>query len=158
MDDILVPSPSFEAGLIALADVLEKFRKAGVTLRLEKCQFFQNQIDYLGIRPGSTKIKAVDRFPIPANAHQVRQFVGLCSYFRKYVKNFAQVARPLTILTKKDVSFEWGETQSKAFERLKQVLTERPLLAIYDPKLHTELHTDASKLGFGGILMQEQDD
>lgn len=164
MDDILVPSMSFESGLIALADVFEKFRNAGVTLRLGKCQFFKNQIDYLGheisssgVRPGTTKIKAVEHFPTPNNVHQVRQFVGLCSYFRKYVKDFAQVARPLTSLTKKDVSFEWGATQSKAFEELKRRLIERPILAIYNPKLDTELHTDASKLGLGGILLQKQE-
>nr|CAH7733188.1 unnamed protein product [Callosobruchus chinensis] len=108
MDDVLVPSVSFNSGLIALGDVLETFREAGVTLRLEKCKFFQANIGYLGheisaggTRPGTAKIEAVKNFPTPKNVHNVRQFVGLCSYFRKYVKAFAQIAQPLTSLTKR---------------------------------------------------------
>ncbi|KAK9754786.1 RNase H-like domain found in reverse transcriptase [Popillia japonica] len=95
-----------------------------------------------------------NRFPEPTDVRSVRQFLGLAGYFRKYIKDFAIIARPLTNLTKKDVSFAWGEDQHTAFQSLKTKLTSRPLLAIYDPELKTEVHTDASKVGIGGILLQ----
>lgn len=108
------------------------------------------------LRPGERKIKAVADFPTPANVHEIRQFIGLASYFRKFVKNFAILARPLTHLTAKDVDWQWVEAQQRAFDELRQRLTTRPILASYCGTAATELHTDASKLGLGGILYQVQ--
>lgn len=89
--------------------------------------------------------------------HEVRQFVGLASFFRKFVKNYAFIARPLTMLTKKDAIWHWGDEQNNAFHEIKSNLVSRPVLALYKRGAETELHTDASQLGLGGILMQRDE-
>jgi hypothetical protein len=136
-----------------------------MTFRLSKCQFFHNQLEYLGhelkmggIQPGRAKTKAVSEYPRPTNVHEIRQFIGLTSYFRRLIKNFATKAKPLTKLTKANMPFIWGKEQEEAFRFLKQRLVERPVLALYNRDAHTELHTDASKHGIGGILLQRQQD
>lgn len=100
----------------------------------------------------------MSKFPIPSTVHEVRQFIGLCSYFRKFIHNFAVIARPLTNLTKKNVKWTWECEQSKSFDELKRLLCSKPVLALYDPLLVTEVHTDACKLGVAGILLQKQND
>lgn len=164
MDDLLVPSKSVEEGFQRLEDILQLFQEAGLTLNLSKCRFFDTQIDYLGyeissegVKPGERKIEAVRKFPTPRNVHEVRQFLGLSSYFRKFVKGFGEIAKPLTTLLKQNTPWQWTQLEEAAFQSLKQKLQERPILALYDPKLDTELHADASSLGLGGILMQWQE-
>ncbi|CAG9086928.1 unnamed protein product [Plutella xylostella] len=164
MDDLLVPSVSIEEGFQRLEEVLQLLKSAGLTLKLSKCSFFDTQIEYLGyeisahgVKPGEKKIEAVKKFPVPRNVHELRQFLGLASYFRKFVKGFGEIARPLTCLLKQDVSWKWTQSEQNAFQTLKLSLSDRPVLALYNPKLDTELHTDASSLGLGGILMQWQD-
>lgn len=161
MDDILIPADSFAEGLERLEEVLKTINESGLTLNLSKCNFFRKKIDFLGfeisgdgIRPGTRKITAVSNFPVPRNVHEVRQFIGLASFFRRFVKNFATIARPLTDLLKTKFGWNWTDEQAKAFHILKEKLVERPVMALYDAKFETELHTDASKLGIAGILMQ----
>lgn len=165
MDDLLIASKTVVEGMEKLAQVLKLLRNAKLTLKLEKCFFFQTHVDYLGydisaegIRPGSLKIKAVKEFPEPKNVHEVRQFIGLASYFRRFVESFSIIAKPLTILTKKNVPWTFGETQQRAFNELKDRLVSRPLLALYDPSASVEVHTDASKVGVGAILLQRHGD
>jgi hypothetical protein len=136
-----------------------------MAFRLSKCQFFHNQLGHLGhelnmegIQPGRAKTKAVSEYPRPTNVHEIRQFIGLTSYFRRFIKDFATKAKPLTKLTKANMPFTWEEEQEEAFRFLKQRLVERPVLALYNRDAHTELHTDASKHGIGGILLQRQQD
>lgn len=164
LDDILVPSENIQQGFQRLEEVLRLLREYGLTLKLSKCRFFDNVINYLGyeisydgIRPDEQKILAVVKFPAPTNVHEVRQFLGLAGYFRKFVKSFGEIARPLTNLLKKNVPFQWTTNESKAFTLLKEKLVERPILSLYNPKLDTELHTDASASGIGGILVQWQE-
>lgn len=102
-----------------------------------------------GIRPGSRKTEAVSNFPTPKN-----QFIGLASFFRRFVKDFAIIATPLTDLLKKNSKWEWTSRQDNSFRALQNALTERPILALYDPSLPAELHTDACKMGVAGILFQ----
>ncbi|XP_044262773.1 uncharacterized protein LOC123010135 [Tribolium madens] len=163
MDDLLIPSATAEGGLQLLEQVLELIRQAGIKLKVEKCTFLHDTVEYLGhkisvdgVRPGRRKIQAVVNFPTPQNVHNVRQFVGLASYFGKFINNFAVLARPLTDLTKQNVGWRWGDMEQKSFDKLKALLVDRPVLAIYDPKAVTELHTVASKLGIGGVLIQQQ--
>ncbi|WP_253302469.1 reverse transcriptase domain-containing protein [Wolbachia endosymbiont of Psylliodes chrysocephala] len=165
MDDILIPTKDIKSGLESLELILRVLREAKLTLRLTKCQFFKSEIEYLGheissdgTKPGKRKTDAIERFPTPKNVHEVRQFIGLSSYFRKYIQSFSLIAKPLTQLTKKGILFVWEKPQQDAFETLKQKLISRPLLALYDSKAWTELHTDACKLGIGGILLQRQED
>lgn len=161
MDDVLIPAHTFEEGLFRLEDVLKLLQEAGLTLKLKKCFFFEKEIDFLGfrvssegIKPGSKKTLAITKFPLPKNVHDVRRFLGLTSFFRRFVKNFAFLARPLTDLLSSKFEWRWTDEHTKAFNALKDRLVEQPILALYDPKLETELHTDASKIGVAGILMQ----
>lgn len=165
MDDILLPSESIGRGLELLELLLSTLEEANLKLNISKCSFLKEELNYLGhkvskegIKPGDAKIKAVADFPTPLNVRQIRQFVGLCSFFRKFIKNFALIAKPLTELTRKNVKWHWGKEQQEAFSTLKSKLVSQPVLAIYDRSLPTELHTDASKLGIAGILMQRQTD
>lgn len=161
IDDVLIFGRSVEECLDRLADVLVLIEKANLTLNLSKCDFLKDNIDYLGyeisasgVRPGDKKIQCVLDFPRPSNIHSVRQFLGLVGYFRKFIRDFARISNPLSRLLKKDATWQWSAEQEESFKELKEKLIDRPILAIYDPSAETELHTDASKLGIGGILMQ----
>lgn len=161
MDDIVIASENINEGMLRLREVLTALREAGLTLNLDKCHFFRSCIDYLGyeisgqgVKPGQRKTDAVKTFKTPESVHEVRQFIGLASFFRRFVPGFASIARPLTSLTKTNEKWTWGVSQELAFQKIKDILISRPVLAIYNPKLLTELHTDASQIGLGGILMQ----
>jgi transposase InsO family protein len=111
-------------------------------------------VNTLGISPNPKKIESVQNFPTPVKLKDVRSFTGLASFFRKFVPGFSKIARPLTLLTRKNTPFHWGEDQAKAFETLKAKLVTAPILRHFSETLETELHTDASTLGLGAILMQ----
>lgn len=96
------------------------------------------------VTPTPDKIKAVFNFPEPKTLKQLHSFIGLTSYFRKYIENFASIAAPLTSLLKKNQNFQFNKDEREAFQILKQKLCDKPILKIYDPGLPTELHTDAS--------------
>lgn len=122
LDDIIIPSKSVEDGLIKLRLVLKSLQEAGLTIKLEKCRFFTKKIEYLGfevsragIKPGKRKILAVEKFPVPKNVRELRGFIGLASYFRRFVRGFAVIARPLTDMLSKNVRFEWKSEQDDAF-------------------------------------------
>lgn len=164
MDDILIPAHSFTEGLERLKEVLALLRQGGLTLKMSKCHFFMKSIEFLGfeinsdgIKPGTKKIEAVAKFPVPKSQRELQQFIGLASFFRRFVQGFATLAKPLTDLLRKNSEFAWGTEQDSAFENIKSRLTQRPLLALYDPKRETQVHTDASKFGIGGILLQRDD-
>lgn len=125
-------------------------------------RFFKTEINYLGfeinedgVKPGLTKIKAVKDFPTPKNVHNVRQFLGLTGFFRRFIEKYAHLTKPLSILLHKGEPWKWTEQQQLAFRSLKDKLIERPVLAIYDPRLETEVHTDACQFGIAGILLQK---
>lgn len=165
LDDILLATSTMDEHITLLSEVLRTIAEHNLILQSNKCQFAYQEMEYLGFRvtpsgisPGTLKSKAIDNFPIPKDAKAVHSFIGLCSYFRKFIANFAQVANPLYRLLRANVPFVWNEDCIRAFEKLKTLLTSSPVLCIYDPKKETELHTDASKLGFGAILMQKQSD
>lgn len=96
------------------------------------------------------------KFPRPTNVHGIRQFIGLASYFRKFIKNFAMIARPLTNMLQKSTDWRWEAAEESSFETLKETLANRPLLALYDGEAPIEVNTDASKIGLGAMLLQQQ--
>lgn len=108
-------------------------------MNIKKCVFLASSINYLsfeidkqGVRPGTTKIEATPQFPTPKTVKQVRQFLGLTGYFRKFVKNYSTIiVRPLTSLKRKNITCSWGDSENRAFEDLKQKLIEL-ILAIYN--------------------------
>lgn len=164
LDDVLIPSETFEENLQSLDLVLKALHKAGFSLNLKKCHFFQSKLEYLGreissegIRPGMRKVEALQKSPIPTTTKQVRQLMGLAGYFRKFIPEFASRTACITKLTRTGESFKWTEEQELARKYIIDCLTSRPLLCVFDPDLPTELHTDASSIGYGGVLLQKVD-
>jgi len=118
-------------------------------------EFLGHVVENGTIRPSERKIKAVLGFPEPENARQVQSFLGLSGYFRKFIPSYSIIARPLSNLLKMDARFQFGVTERNAFERLKVMLSERPVLSLFRIDAETELHADASMYGFGAILLQK---
>ncbi|GFT66402.1 retrovirus-related Pol polyprotein from transposon gypsy [Trichonephila clavipes] len=110
------------------------------------------------IKPSPTKTLAVRKFPEPTTIKQVQSFLGLTGYFRKYIKDYSKIAKPLSDLTRKENLFVFGTQQKEAFEKLKKIVSEGPILHLYKYGRKTELHTDAYKQGYGAILLQEAED
>ena len=147
VDDVLISSMNLNEAFTQLEKVLAAFRVNKLTLNLQKCSFFQRKINYLGreifkegVRPGREKVKAVLRTPDPQNMKQIRQFLGLAGYFRRFIRDFVRKAYSLIKLLSKDACWSWGPLESAAVEEIKRILADRPVLAIYDPKLETEVH------------------
>ncbi|KAG5325021.1 POL3 protein, partial [Pseudoatta argentina] len=109
------------------------------------------------VRPSEHKTRVVINFPTPTNAKQVQSFLGLTGYFRKFIPAYSEIARPLSDLLKNDAMFRFDDEQKNAFQKLKTILSQEPLLKLYRVGADTELHTDASSYGFGAILCQRDD-
>jgi len=161
MDDLIIPSENYESGLKKLKCALEVASETGLLVNWKKCAFLQTKIEFLGhviesgrVHPSEKKIEAVIDFPRPTNVRQVQAFLGLTGYFRKFVPGYSLIARPLTNLLKMNVPFMFNEKQNDAFVRLKIILSSQPVLKLYRINAETELHTDASKYGYGAILLQ----
>lgn len=161
IDDVLLMSSTVDEGVSLLREVLTTLTQAGFSINLRKCVFLTTEIEYLGriisqgqVRPSPHKIQALVDSPAPENVKQVRQFLGLAGYFRKYIEGYATKTFCIAQLTKKDTQFKWGPEQEKVRQEIISILTNEPVLAIFDPKLPTEVHTDASSIGYGAILLQ----
>ena len=155
LDDIMVIGRTFEDHLNNLREVLKP----------KKCHLVQSEVTYLGyvvsesgISADASKVKAVRDFPAPKNLKQLRSFLGLASYYRRFIPRFSQVAAPLFGLTRKDTPYQWSESCQETFEKLKKMLTEAPVLAFPDFKHDFILETDASGTGLGAVLSQKQED
>jgi hypothetical protein len=107
-----------------------------------------------GIKTDPAKVEAVNTFPVPTNLRDSRSFIGLTSYYRRFVPNFSTIASPITSLIQKNRLFEWGDSQQKAFLKLKWLLTHAPILAHFNPELETLIQTDPSHFGWGFIISQ----
>ncbi len=164
LDDILIIGRSFEEHLMNLRQVFNRLRDAGLCLKPSKCQLARTQVVYLGhvisregIAADPGKVEAVRNYPVPKNLKQLRAFVGLASYYRRFIPDFSAVARPLHTLTRKDTPFRWTEEQRASFDNLKKLMTEAPLLVYADFTKPFILETDASKEGLGAVLAQRTD-
>jgi len=165
LDDIIIVSQTFEDHLRHLAEVFRRLREAKLRLNPEKCFFCREQLRYLGhiidrkgIRTDPEKVSAVASWPAPTSVKKVRQFLGMASWYRRFVPNFSAVAAPITKLTGKKTKWSWGEEQEEAFQRLKEALTSAPVLACPDFTRRFVLQTDASSYGLGAVLTQHQED
>ena len=168
LDDILIYSRTFEEHLQALRRVFERFRAANLKLSPEKCTWFQKQTAFLGflvskegVATHPEKIEKVKAFPTPTNTKTVRTFLGLASYYRKYVHQFAKIAHPLTQLLRKEnlakKQFSWTGECETAFQTLKSKLISAPILALPRFGEPFQLSTDASNFAVGCVLEQVQD-
>ena len=162
LDDILIFSPDNKTHLEHLEVVFQRLREADLKLKASKCNFFKEHIQYLGhlvsgegIEPLPEKLEAVRKMPPPTTPKEVRQFLGLVGYYRKFVPKFADIARPLTNLTKLDIPYEWTTRCQEAFEFLKEMLLKEPILKYPDPSKPYTLFTDASKFAWACVLTQE---
>ncbi len=181
IDDVIVHGSGFEQELERLRHVFEKIRLNKLKLNPGKCQFFKEKVGYLGhvvssegIETDPEKTRKIETWPRPTNTKELHTFLGFAGYYRKFVKNFSQIAKPLSELLggtpkgrkgkskkQKQVSappWVWEQRQEDAFVKLKECLTSPPILAYADYEKPFTLHTDASGEGLGAVLYQEQDD
>lgn len=161
MDDLVIPGQDEQEALQRLERVLSTAQEYGLEIKWTKCQFLKRKIEFLGhivedgkISPSPTKVSAVQHYPEPTCLADVHSYLGLTGYFRKYIPSYAKVAKPLSDLLKGKREFRFGPEQRAAFVELKSLLSREPVLAIFNPQCETELHTDASALGYGAVLLQ----
>ena len=161
LDDIIIYSRSEKEHLEHLEEIFTRLKAAGLKLKLEKCCFFKKHIQYLGhlisadgIQPLPEKLESIAKMPAPRNPKEVKQFLRLVGYYRKFVPRFADISRVLTHLTKKDVEFKWTPECKNCFQILKEFLQQAPILQYPDPQASYILYTDASKYAYAGVLTQ----
>jgi len=163
MDDVLVATTTLDLYFKVLTQLFKCLVDNLLELRIDKCRFLCTEIEFLGyhvsengIRPTKSGVETIENYPIPQSMRSLQRFVGMASYYRKYIEGFSIIAKPLYDLLRKNVEFYFGEQQLKAFQALKQKLQQAPVLSIYSPYDETELHTDASAHGYGAVLMQKK--
>jgi hypothetical protein len=161
IDDLLVYSKTVEEHFQLLEEVLGRLVAAGIRLKPSKCQFCVSKVVFLGhcistegLEPEADKVEAVRQFAAPTNVKGVRSFIGMASYYRKFIPHFAHIAEPLIELTRKKRVFRWNTACQEAFDQLKSSLSSAPVLAHPDPDRDFFLATDASDYAIGAVLFQ----
>ena len=164
LDDVLIFSNSLDEHLRHLDTTLGLLANHDIRLRLPKCFFGKNELEYLGhmvsqagLRPSDNKVAAVKHWAPPRNVQQVQQFLGFCNFYRRYIHKYSHMAAPLYDITRKTKKFEWGERQHTAFNALKHALCSAPVLMspITGPTAEFIISTDASKFALGAVLLQK---
>jgi len=167
LDDIVIFSRSWEEHLIHLQRVLHSLKAAQLTINISKCQFGRSEVHYLGhvigegaVKPDPQKLDAVKNYPQPDSKKDVRAFLGLAGYYRRFVPHFATIAEPLTELTraKYPPKVKWSAKCEEAFCKLKELLVTPPILRVAEPSKPYILQTDASEKGLGAVLSQTTQD
>ena len=165
LDDLVVYSDTMEQHLKDLEQVFERIRKAGLTLKREKCSFATTEVELLGyiinpqgIKPNPEKVRAIDSLPPPSNVQEVRSFLGMTGYYRQTVPDYAQKAAPLVALTHKNVPFKWGKEQTDSFNSLKENLMSGRVMAYPQTDKPYKLFTDACDYACGAILVQDDEE
>ncbi len=164
LDDIIVYSADFVQHLKHLREVFRRFRSAGLKLKPSKCHlacasvtFLGHRVSSAGVEPDPSNVDKIRTWPIPTSVTQVRAFLGLCSYYRRFIRNFAHTAEPLHRLTHKGVPFTWSAQASESFSILKEALTSPPIMAFPNLSIPFLLYTDASLHSVGSVLSQHVD-
>ena len=166
LDDIIIFSKDVDEQMDRLEEVFERLKKANLTLKSSKCHFFQKQVEFLGhivdqqgIHTDPKKIEAISNWSVPKRVKEVRAFLGITGYYRRFIKNYSQIAKPLHQLTENNSQFHWTEETNQAFETLKTALTTAPILGYpsQDPEDQFVLDTDASNCHIGAVLSQIQE-
>jgi hypothetical protein len=161
MDDILVYTTTLEEHTALLHQVLNHLKEHQLLIKHSKCLFAQPKLEYLGhvisgagVSTDPAKVLAMKDWPVPRNLKEVRGFLGLTGYYRKFIKNYGVLSRPLTDLLKKSVQFQWTPTTETAFRTLQQALLDAPVLAVPDFTQPFVVETDACQTGVVAVLMQ----
>ncbi|GJX35662.1 putative nucleotidyltransferase, ribonuclease H [Tanacetum coccineum] len=161
IDDILVYSKSKDEHEVHLRLVLELLKKEELYAKFSKCEFWLQEVQFLGhvvnqngIHVDPSKIEAVKNWKAPTTPSEIRSFLGLAGYYRRFIANFSKIAKPLTSLTQKNKKYEWGVEQEEAFQTLKDNLCNAPILSLPDGVEDFVVYCDASNQGLGCVLMQ----
>ena len=164
LDDVIVYAPNFDLHLSRVEEVLSRIRQAGLKLKPEKCHLLQREVTFLGhvisehgVLPDPMNVLKILDWPTPSNVKQVRQFLGMTSYYRRHIKDFAKIAKPLVDLTKKGVEFLWTDACQQSFVKFKEILTGPEIMAFPIPGKEFTLDVDASNFAIGGIISQIQE-
>lgn len=165
IDDILVHGKGIKEHDERLKKVLQKLEAANVTLNSDKCEFSKPEVHYLGhvinatgISADPEKVRAITEMSSPNSIQEVRRFLGMCNQLSKFSSELADKTKPIRDLLSEKSHWNWGIQQEEAFKEIKKILSDTPVLALYDPKAKTKIRTDASSYGLGAILMQKQSD
>ncbi|UYV63086.1 K02A2.6-like, partial [Cordylochernes scorpioides] len=164
LDDVMVMGRTFGEHLKNLQEIFNRFKAANLGLNPRKCQLFQKKVEFLGhtvsakgIQTSESKILAIRDWPKSKDKHELRSFLGLCTYYRRFVEGFADIAAPLHRLTEAKSTFHWNQDCENAFVTLKGGLCSSPVLVYPQPGMRFVLDTDASNSGIGVVLSQVQD-
>ncbi|GJX90151.1 putative reverse transcriptase domain-containing protein [Tanacetum coccineum] len=163
IDDILIYSKNKEEHEEHLKQILELLKKEELYAKFSKCEFWIPKVQFLGhvidsegIHVDPAKIESIKDWTSPKSPTEIRQFLGLAGYYRRFIEGFSKIAKPMTKLTQKKVKFEWGDKQEAAFQLLKQKLCSAPILALPEGSEDFIAYCDASKKGLGAVLMQRE--
>ncbi|GJZ71041.1 putative reverse transcriptase domain-containing protein, partial [Tanacetum coccineum] len=163
IDDILIYSKSKQEHEEHLKIILELLKKEELYAKFSKCEFWIPKVQFLGhvidsegIHVDPAKIESIKDWTSPKSPTEIRQFLGLAGYYRRFIEGFSKIAKPMTKLTQKKVKFEWGDKQEAAFQLLKQKLCSAPILALPEGSEDFIAYCDASKKGLGAVLMQRE--
>ncbi|GKA04046.1 putative reverse transcriptase domain-containing protein [Tanacetum coccineum] len=163
IDDILIYSKNKQEHKEHLKLILELLKKEELYAKFSKCEFWIPKVQFLGhvidsegIHVDPAKIESIKDWTSPKSPTEIRQFLGLAGYYRRFIEGFSKIAKPMTKLTQKKVKFEWGDKQEAAFQLLKQKLCSAPILALPEGSKDFIAYCDASKKGLGAVLMQRE--
>jgi hypothetical protein len=164
-DDVLIYSDSLAEHKVHVRRVLEKLREYGLHLKPQKCEFYREEVKYLGliigregIKMDPEKVRAVRDWDTPEKLYDVRSFLGFANFYRRFIYGYSDIVRPLTELTRKTVKWKWEPEQQQAFDRLKEAFTSAPILRHFDFDKEIVVETDASDYVSAGVLSQYGDD
>ena len=159
MDNVLVRTETEKGHDEIVEEVLKRLEENNLYVKPEKCMWKVRKIPFLGVvmekgkvEMEEEKVGGVLKWPTPKCVRDVRKFLGLANYYRRFIKDFAKVALPMNRLTRKDEKWRWGEEQEKAFKQLKEIFTTRPVLVTLDLNKEFRVETDASNFATGGVL------
>lgn len=163
LDDILIFSTSLQEHINSIHEIFEKLRASNLKIQIDKCNFFSKQTEYLGhiltnegIKPNTKKVEAIQNLKIPHTRKQIKSFLGITGYYRKFIKDYAKVAQPMTRHLKKDSKINTNDPSYRdSFEKLKELITNYPTLRYPDFKKKFVLTTDASNFAIGAVLSQD---
>ena len=165
IDDILVTGATEEQHMQNLDEVLTRLEEAGLRLKQDKCQFLLSEVEYLGhvlsaegLQPSQKNVQAIQKVPTPETVTQLKSFLGMVTYYLKFLPNLADTLSPLYSLLQKGSKWQWGESQEKAFTRVKEQLSSPVVLTTFNPDKELILQCDASPYGVGAVLAHKEED
>ncbi|GFY30322.1 retrovirus-related Pol polyprotein from transposon 297 [Trichonephila clavipes] len=164
MDDIVILAKNESEAIDRLKNVLKVSSDYGLEINFDKCQFLHRKIEFLDhiienkLFPSPSKTKSVVHNPEPKTTKEVKRFLGLTGYFRKFIPAYSVISKPLSDLLRKDTPFNFDVKQKASFDELKRFLCQKPVLDIYRQNCETEIHTDVSIDGLAAVLLQRSPD